>query len=98
MLLGLVVLTLTAISVAMIQRKIDVPFLAVKLSTPLWAAGFGGIIVGAFRLVLASEPEQTSSGKRMALGVLFGCGTLVLLAVLGLLLLLVVEWITKHSS
>lgn len=80
--LGLVLLALTVAGVVVVTSRICSLEIAVKLAMPFWLAGFAGTILGAFRLVLATEPDQMSSAKRMTLGVLFGCGSLVLLFVL----------------
>lgn len=90
--LGLLTLAVTAVLVALLQPRLQYPLLAAKIALPLWLLGFGGVVVGAFRLVLAVEPDQMSSGKRMGLGVLFGCGSLVLLFGLFAAIAAVLSW------
>ena len=90
--LGMLTLALAAVLIAVLQPRLPYPLLAAKITLPLWLLGFGGVVVGAFRLVLAVEPDQMSSGKRMGLGVLFGCGSLVLLFCLGLGVAAVLSW------
>jgi hypothetical protein len=83
--LGLVVLALTVAGVVAVSPRFFVAETAYKLAMPFWLTGFAGTILGSFRLVLATEPDQMSFAKRMSLGVLFGCGSLVLLFALAAL-------------
>ncbi|MEP7120268.1 MAG: hypothetical protein ABJE95_05120 [Byssovorax sp.] len=86
--LGLVLLTAAVALAALVTSRFGSVRAAVWVVAPLWIAGFSGTILGAFRLVLATEPDQMSPAKRMGLGVLFGCGSLVVL--LGLAVLVAV--------
>jgi hypothetical protein len=90
--LGLVLLALTVAGVALLISRVCSLETAVKVATPFWLAGFAATILGAFRLVLATEPDQMSAPKRMALGVVFGCGSLVLLVGLGILVAVIVHY------
>jgi hypothetical protein len=84
--LGMVLLALTVAGVAALAPRIGSIERAISFAAPFWVAGFAGTILGAFRLVLATEPDQMSAAKRMTLGVVFGCGSLVLLVALAVLI------------
>lgn len=89
--LGLVLLALTVAGVVLLGSRGCSVETAVEIGAPFWVAGFAGTILGAFRLVLAAEPDQMSSAKRMTLGVLFGCGSLVLLVALAILIAVILS-------
>ena len=94
-LFGLSALVLSAVLGALFGDRQNV-MLLVRLTTPLWVTGFGAIVIGGYRLVFAAEPEDTTPEKRMAFGVLFGCGALVLLLVLGILGAFLVAWVVDR--
>lgn len=83
--LGIFVLAVTVPIIALLREVGCSEEASVYLTMPFSVTGFGGAIVGAFRLLLATEPGQMSRVKRMTLGVTFGCGSLVF--VVGLLIL-----------
>lgn len=86
--LGIVLLAITVGVAALLIGRLGSVRTPVVVTTPLWLAGFAATIVGAFRLVLAADPDEMSAPKRMALGVVFGCGSLIL--VFGLVILIAV--------
>lgn len=89
--LGIVLLALTVGGVALLTGRLGSVRTTVLVTMPLWLAGFAATIVGAFRLVLAADPDEMSAPKRMALGVVFGCGSLFLVFALMIVIAIILQ-------
>jgi flagellar biogenesis protein FliO len=89
--LGIVLLALTVGGVALLVGRLGSVRTPVWVTTPFWLTGFAATIVGAFRLLLAADPDEMSAPKRMALGVVFGCGSLFLVFALVIVIAIILQ-------
>lgn len=80
--LGLASLAATVAVMALLESKAGLEAeTVISYTSPLWLLGFGGLVIGLFRLLLAREPESMGLAARVALGVTLGFGSLLLLVV-----------------
>jgi hypothetical protein len=72
---------------------------AVKIAMPFLFAGFAAIVVGGYRAVFATDPTRDgrSPALRIAVGVGFGCGSLVVLLLVGMVVAGIVLELAKAA-